>query len=343
MNVFLTGGGTLGSVSPLLAVASLLQRHGAKLFFVGTPHGPERKLVTERDITFLSISAPKLRRYWSWRHILVPAQLIMALWQAWRLIKRYHPDVIVAAGGFVAAPLVWMGWLFRVPSIIHQLDLRPGLVNILIHLCATKITVSFSQTVRYFPANKTYYIGTPLRDLTPTTHNIPVDPKFPTVLIMGGGTGAQAINNLVSKEICEFANVIHVTGQGKNNTNLKHLRYFCFEFLSEQFNEAINRATLVVSRAGLGSIAELAALSKPAMVIPIPRTHQEKNAFFLQEQHAAVVLDQNCLTPITFAQQIKNLLNNAGQLSELARNIHVLHQLDATKKFANFIIDLAAK
>lgn len=326
MKILLTGGGTLGSVSPLLAVLPQLQKDGHEVRFIGTRDGPEQELVEAAGVSFSSIATAKLRRYFSGWNLLTPFQFAIAIFQACIKLLAWRPDLIVSAGGFVSVPLVWAGRIFGVPSIIHQQDLEPGLANKLMVSSASKITVAFEDSLKDFPAAKTAWTGNPVRDLTSTTNEFELDSDFPTVFITGGGTGAQAINDLVSDKLCEFANVIHLIGKGKTATKINHQRYHGREFLVDEMMEAYEKADLVVARGGLGTISELAALGKAAIIIPLPDTHQEKNAAFLAKHQAAIVLDQTELTPEEFGERIKKLLADPEQRAELEKTDQILSQ-----------------
>ncbi len=333
----MTGGGTLGSVSPLLAVVEQLKAEGDKITFVGTVRGPERTLVEEAGIPFFTIVAPKLRRYLSLWHLAVPFQLGFGLWQALVIVARQRPQVIVSAGGYVAVPLVWVGWFFRIPSVIHQQDIQPSLTNKLLAPCASRITVGFESSLQDYPAKKTSWIGNPVRDLTPTTNRLKLDDSLPTVMIFGGGTGAKAINQLVTKELCDSMNVVHITGRGRGAGSFSHPRYHAYELLGEEMKEAYASAAVVVARAGLGTITELAALKKPAIIIPMPNTHQEPNAQLLKEREAAVVLDQRELTPESFRGQIQLLLGSSAQQEKLSTNLGALFPEESNQQFIKAI------
>jgi len=295
----------------------------------------EKKLVSQEKIIFYAMLAPKLRRYFTWRYLFFPLEVFISFFQALVVLLKNRPQVIVSAGGFVSVPLVWVGWLLRIPALIHQQDLQPGLANKLMAPLAVKITVAFPESLAYFPKKKTTWIGNPVRDLTPTTDNIALDKSVPTVFIMGGGTGACAINALVTPEICTFCNVIHMTGENRARklSVIHHPRYHQYAFLQAEMKEALQKAEVVVSRAGLGSISELAALAKPALIIPIPHSHQEKNADFLKTHQAAIILNQEKLTAQIFCQEIKSLLFNLQKKDILAKNISALSQKNATFQF----------
>jgi len=335
MKILFTGGGTAGSVTPLLAVAAQLQEHD--LFFIGTTAGVERKLVPD-SMHYLAIASGKLRRYWSWKNLVDPFIIAYAWFESLYLMAKYQPDVIVTAGSFVSVPVVWAGWMCNVKVIVHQQDLQVGLATKLMAWCASVKTKAF-QDIPF----QAQWIGNPVRDLIPTTSTLnPTPSTLPTLLIFGGGTGAQAINDLVSPALTEFANVIHITGSNKPSASSVSLqnsqRYQSFELLTENFTEALQLADLVVCRAGLGTISELAELGKPAIIIPMPQTHQELNAQFLAKHQAAVVLDQTQLTPETFMAAIKALLGDKAHCEQLAKNIHQLMKPQAAQTLAQLVV-----
>jgi UDP-N-acetylglucosamine--N-acetylmuramyl-(pentapeptide) pyrophosphoryl-undecaprenol N-acetylglucosamine transferase len=229
----------------------------------------------------------------------------------------------------------------NIPSLIHQQDVQLGLANFLMTSCAAKITIAFKESAKHFPASKTTWTGNPVRDLTPTTKSIVLDSGMPTVLIFGGGTGAQAINQLVTEQLCLSANVIHSTGTGKIAHPITHARYHSFEILQEEMKEALAKADVVVCRAGLGTITELAALKKPAIVIPMPDTHQEHNAKLLADARAAVVLDQRQLTAEKLSAAVVYLLNDHAKQGELSHNIAQFYRSDAAGRIAEIVSSLA--
>lgn len=337
MKIVLTGGGTLGSVSPLLAVVPELKARGHELYFIGTQSGPEETVVEKAGVEFFHITAPKLRRYFSLRHVLMPFEMIIGVLQSFLLLMQWQPKVIVSAGSFVSVPVVLAGSFMGIPCVIHQQDLQQGLAIRIMRKYARKITVVFEETTKYFPKSRVEWIGNPVRDLTPTTNTIAVDASVPTVMIFGGGTGAAAINDLVSDRLCAFANVIHVTGVGKSVSAVKHARYYAFEFLNEEMKEALAKADVVVARAGLGTISELAVLGKPAIIIPMPKSHQELNADLLKRNSAAVVLAQKELTPESFAQSVEALIGDKQKQAALSKAISALVKPNAHQKFVEIL------
>lgn len=337
MRILFAGGGTLGSVTPLLALIPTLLDHKHEILFVGTARGPEGAMIRARNIPFRHIVAPKLRRYISWRYILIPFELCIGIVQSARCLWRWKPDVIVTAGGYVAVPLGWIGWVLRIPLVVHQQDVRPGIANIYLQKMASVITVVFKESLVFFQRSKTQWVGNPVRDMNPTTHVFRLDANVPTVLIMGGGTGAQAINDYVSEDLCSFANVIHITGRGKSGPRITNPRYHELAFADEEMNEAYHCADVVVSRAGLGVITELAALGKPAILIPMPDTHQEENAKLIQRYNACVVCDQKLLNSRTFIAAVFELVRAPRRREVLSRNIKTLMPPHAIERMVAII------
>lgn len=338
--ILCAGGGTLGSVSPLLAVVPLLREQDADVRWIGTRQGPERRLVEEAAIPFNWITSTKFHRFITPRLLIQPFALMVAIAQAKWYLLRWRPDVIVSAGGFTAVPLIWVGWFLRIPAVVHQQDLRPTLSNKLVAPFVKRVTVAFKDSLEHF-GEKAEWIGNPVRDLSSTTSILQLDSTYPTVLITGGGTGAQAINELVTAELCEFANVIHLTGRGRegNMEPIQHKRYHRFEFLGEEMKEALQKADVVVARAGLGTISELAALGKASIIIPMPHTHQEENAQMLAQHNAAIVLDQLQIEKKDFVERIKEVLIDTKQRVALQQQIHSLHKADAEIEFSHLIIN----
>lgn len=342
------GGGTAGPVTPLLAVMREIQKRDAQASFhwVGTYKGPERALIAREHIAFSPLIAAKIDRFFSLRNFFAPFFFLAACVQARRVLKMERPDVIVAAGAFVSVPIVWMGKLMGIPSVIHQLDVRAGLANKLSAPAASAVTVTFPSSAEAFSATKTSCTGAPVRPeiLQPKTHVLPLRSDKPVVLVFGGGTGAQAINDLTvaaADEVLQHAQILHITGKGKG-AKLEKPDYHQFEFLTDEMGEALHKATIVVTRAGLGTFLELAALRKPAIVIPMPNSHQEENAAMLWQAHAAIVLDQSQISPQEFASKIIGLLKDETKRAQLSANIAKFYQPDSAAKIVDKIWEVAS-
>lgn len=348
--ILFTGGGTGGSVTPLLAIAEELRAQSEageyNFLWIGTRDGIEKGMVEKEGIIFRSISAGKLRRYFSWQNFIDPFLTIAGFFQSLSIIMKWKPDLIISAGSFVATPVIFAGWLARVPIIVHQLDVRPGLSNKLAAPFAKSVTVTFEKSLASF-GKKAVLTGNPIRprllDLY-NEHRAKIktdDGGLPVVLVLGGGTGAQFINELIEKSLTELTAIcepIHITGKNKSINQTASTNYQSYEFLNlEELAWAYAAADIVVSRAGIGTLTELAVLGKPTVIIPIPDSHQEENAQIFHEARAAIVLQQNELTPELFVKFISKILSDQPLIQELSENIGRIMKKDAIKQICEIV------
>lgn len=342
MKVIFSGGGTIGSVSPLLAIAEAVrkQQGDAEFLWLATKNGPEKKLIADYKISVKEIFSGKLRRYFSLSNFFSPLFFLLGFIQSFFIILKFKPNIIISAGGYVAVPVVWAGWLLRVPSIIHQQDVLPGLANKLMAPFAKIISVTFTQSLNDFADKKTILAGNPVRhdilvgDKQEAYNFFKLDSAKPTVLIFGGGTGAKSINNLVIESLdrlLSFCQVLHITG-GKSENVAEHSNYRHYDFLTNEMKLAYAAADLVVSRAGMSALSELQVLRKPAIIIPMPNSHQEANATEFFKKNAIAILDQRNLTPENFSASIKHLLEDKAEQQNLARNMAKVMPPNATEK-----------
>jgi len=357
--ILLSGGGTGGSVAPLLAVAEELKipqtpfdkggKNAFEFFWLGTKFGPEREMVEQAGIKFKEISGGKWRRYFSLKNFVDIFKIKLGFFQAFFIMLKWRPDLVMSAGSFISVPIVWAAWILRVPALIHQQDIHPGLANKLMAPLARTVTVTFEKSLIDY-GKKAIWIGNPTR----RSLEIP-NPKFqfpninnslPVVLILGGGTGAAAINKLVEdglSELTKFCQIIHVTGKDKPITNcqLSITNYAQCEFLeADKMAAAMKSADAVVTRAGLSFLSELSYLGKPTIIIPMPDSHQEANAAFFKANKAAVVVEQKYLTPKNFCEMIKALLEDEARRKQLAINIKQIMKPEASEAMVKIINDI---
>lgn len=342
MRIIFSGGGTIGSVSPLLAIYEGVkqQRPEAEFLWLATKNGPEKKLISSYGIKIKEISSGKLRRYLSLRNFFDPIFIFIGFIQSFFIILKFKPQIIISAGGFVAVPVVLAGALLKIPSIIHQQDVVPSLTNKLLAPLAKAVTVTFEKSLKDFSNKKTILTGNPVRadvlsgDKQQGLNFFKLDPSQPVVLIFGGGTGAIKLNELVFASLdslVSFCQVIHITG-GKTEAVAEHKNYRHYDFLTKEMSLAYAVADVVVSRAGMSVLTELVALRKPSIIIPMPGSHQELNATEFFKKNAIKVLHQQNLTPKNFSASIKHLLEDKVEQQNLSRNMaKVMHQ-DATQR-----------
>jgi len=355
MKIIYTGGGTMGSVSPLIAIHQRLSAfaisnqnatadrlqvnkknniiNNYKALWLGTRNGPEKEIIEKEGIEFKNIAAGKFRRYFDLNNILDLFKILIAFWQSFFILIFFRPNIILSAGGFVSVPVVLVAWILGIPVLIHQQDIRPGLANKLMAPAAARITVALDISLKDFSSRKTILVGNPVRiisnfqfPISKKISNFKFQNQLPVILVMGGGTGALAINNLILNnlnKLTKFCNVIHITGKNKNNKIINNNNnYKSFEFLGDQIFDVLNLADIVVSRAGLSSLTELAYFKKPTIIIPIPNSHQEDNAEYFADKNACIYLKQDDLDKNIFISNIKNLIDSKEIKKQLAENIH---------------------
>jgi UDP-N-acetylglucosamine--N-acetylmuramyl-(pentapeptide) pyrophosphoryl-undecaprenol N-acetylglucosamine transferase len=348
--IIFTGGGTGGSVAPLLAIAETLRETGDFDFlWLGTKKGPEKVMVEKENIVFKAIISGKLRRYFSWQNFTDIIRIKIGFFQSIFIISKFRPDLILTVGSFVSVPVAWAGWLCRVPVMIHQQDVRPGLANKLMSPAAKTITVTFEKSLADY-GNKAAWIGNPVRiNFRSKISDFKFDGfsiGFPTILVLGGGTGATAINELVGRsinELTQFCNVIHVTGENKKISNHKSQirNYLVEEFFSvDKMASAMKAACIVISRAGMSTLTELSFLGKPSILIPIPDSHQEDNAKLFEDAKAAIVLSQKELDKDRFVSSARGLLDDKDKQTSLSANIKKVIKTGANEEMVRIVKDL---
>lgn len=357
MRLIASGGGTAGHISPTLAALAALKSLDSDLevLYIGQAGSMEAKIVAAFGLEFAAISAGKFRRMHgaSLARQLVDLstlglnardslRVLSGVAQSLRIIRSFGPDAIFIKGGYVGLPVGLAAGLLRVPYIIHESDLVPGLANRLLAKRATKIAVGF-PTEKYpdWPAEKLVYTGNPVRreileaDPVAARRHFHLEADLPVVLVTGGSQGAEPINRTVVEalpRLLEKVQVIHVTGErGIEATRfrvgrlkLKHPeRYQAQAFLSDDMGLALAAADVVVGRAGATTIAELATLSKPAILVPNSSMagHQVANAQLLARSGAVRVIGEDRLSPTLLAREIEQVLDSTEERHNLIKNI----------------------
>lgn len=323
--IVLTGGGTAGHVTPNIALIAELKNQGWEIHYIGTKDGIEHKLISEiSGVTYHSVKSGKLRRYIDIKNLTDPFRVIAGIGQSVNLIRKIQPEIIFSKGGFVSVPVVMGGWLNRIPVIVHESDITPGLANKIATKFAKVVCTTFPETVEHFSQGKAVHTGTPIRkelfvgkaDRGKRISGF-VEDK-PVILVMGGSLGAVAINqtirSLLNKLTRRF-NIIHICGNGNFDSSLDNYPgYKQFEYVSDELPNLMALTDLVVSRAGANSIYEFLALKKPALLIPLPlsasRGDQILNARSFQKQGFSKVLEQESMTDDTLYDHIVDLFHN---------------------------------
>ena len=319
MKIVLTGGGTLGHVTPHLALIPQLQAEGWEIHYVGTAEGMEAdKIRSVPGITYHAVKSGKLRRYFSWQNFVDPFRVIAGAFQSAHVIGKIKPDVLFSKGGFVAVPVVFGAWLHRVPVLCHESDLTPGLANKLCKPFAKKIVTTFPECAQAL-GEKGECVGTPLRpelfrgDRDRGLVLFGFDGRKPVLLMMGGSSGAQSVNAALRAALPALLpdfDVAHLCGRGNLDAALEGTPgYRQIEFLDAELPDALACADLVLSRAGSNALMEFQALCKPMLLVPYPkgasRGDQILNAQSLERRGLCRVLLQEHMTAESLTEALR--------------------------------------
>ncbi len=332
--IVLTGGGTLGHVTPHLALIPHLLSRGYEIHYVGTENGMEApRMRAVEGVVYHAVRSGKLRRYFSWQNFTDPFRVIAGAFQSARLMGKIRPDVVFSKGGFVAVPVVFGAWIHRIPVLCHESDLTPGLANKLCRPFARRFATTFPECARAL-GKKAEMTGTPLRkELFQGNRErglalFGFDGKKPVLLMMGGSSGAQSVNAALRgalPELLEQFDIAHICGKGNLEENLAGTAgYAQKEFLNEELPDALACTDLVLSRAGANALCEFQALGKPMLLVPYPkgasRGDQILNAQSLEKRGLCRVLQQESMTPQTLAAALMKTWEEREKLSSALKN-----------------------
>ena len=346
--IVLTGGGTLGHVTPHLSLIPHLLQAGYEIHYIGTEKGMEaEKIRSVPGVTYHAVQSGKLRRYFSWQNFIDPFQVIAGAFQSARLMGKIKPDVVFSKGGFVAVPVVFGAWLHRVPVVCHESDLTPGLANRLCAPFARKIATTFPECAQAL-GPKAEMTGTPLRpelfrgSRARGLSLLGFDGSKPILLMMGGSSGAQAVNKALREALPRLTDkfdVAHICGKGNLDEALQGMSgYRQLEFLDAELPDALACADLVLSRAGSNALCEFQALCKPMLLVPYPkgasRGDQILNAQSLQKRGLARVLLQEDMTTDTL---VKALEKTWADREQLTAALHAAPPADGTERVLEMI------
>lgn len=322
--IVLTGGGTAGHVTPNIALLPRLKESGYDVHYIGSYDGIEKKLIEELGIPYYGIASGKLRRYFDIKNFTDPFRVIHGYGQAKKLIKSLQPDVVFSKGGFVSVPVVKAAAKYKVPTIIHESDMTPGLANRLSIPSAWKVCCNFPETLNHLPSEKAVLTGSPIRkellsgDKARAAQFTGLSLHKPVILIIGGSLGAASVNEAVRRNLTQLLQkyqIIHLCGKGKLEESLKKLDgYVQYEYIKKELADLFALADIVISRAGANAICELLALRKPNLLIPLSakasRGDQILNAKSFEKQGFSKVLDEDTMTDADFLAAVEEVYEN---------------------------------
>lgn len=347
MKVLITG----AHFTPAVAVIEELKKNkNIEIVYVGrktTQEGDnspsaESQILPSMGVKFIPITTGRLQRSFTLYTIPSLLKIPVGFLQALYIILSQKPDVVLSFGGYVAVPLVVAGWLFSIPVIVHEQTLVSGLANTISSLFADKVAVSFKDTLK---GEKVILTGNPIRkNILGLSHPRGVT-KGPVVLITGGNQGSHAINLAVEEalsKLVKIAKIIHVTGDSKFKDferlqNHQSENYMVKKWAGKEWGQLLSEADLLVSRAGINTLSEMAILGKPGLVIPVPylyKDEQNKNAKYFEKLGLVKVLPQSKLSGETLITNIKAMLKDLDKLKEEATKAKSVIIPDAAKRLA---------
>ena len=350
--IVLTGGGTAGHVTPNIALLPSLREAGFEIAYMGSYDGIEKKLIADFDIPYQGIATGKFRRYLDPKNFSDPFRVLKGYAEARKYLKEFKPDVVFSKGGFVSVPVVRAAASLKIPCIIHESDITPGLANKLCIPVARKVCCNFPETLNHLPKEKAVLTGSPIRkelaegnrlaglDMCGFTANKPV------ILVMGGSLGALNVNQAVRAALpglLEDFQIIHLCGKDKvDNLLLTTPGYKQFEYVKTELKDLFAACDLVISRAGANAICEILALKKPNILIPLPaevsRGDQLLNAASFKEQGFSIVIEEDDLDTKTLTEAVKELYENPNTYINAMSSSS---QTDSVSKIMSLILEAA--
>ena len=366
--IVLTGRGSGGHFYPLMAVAEELNKQASPenhltLHYLG-PKPYNQEVLQKNQINFVQIPSGKKTKYFSLGNLFTPFKILWGLIVALQKLYFIYPDVVFSKGSYTSVPVILAAAFLRIPIVIHESDTQVGSANKLATRFARYIAIAYDDVAQFFPSEKTALVGIPLRQdfLAPQPDaanalGIPTDKLI--ILVTGGSLGAQRINELLLNSLDELLphyTIIHQTGADNEESvrqssaslisdkNLLGHYYVRGSLTTHDMNLAMSAAHLIISRAGSGTIFEIAAKNKPAIIIPIPEAishDQRTNAFAYARSGAASVLEEENFTDDLLSNEINRIMGDQNVYANMAKAAEAFACKDAGQTIAKTIIDIA--
>ncbi|GGI42174.1 undecaprenyldiphospho-muramoylpentapeptide beta-N-acetylglucosaminyltransferase [Mammaliicoccus stepanovicii] len=317
-----TGGGTIGHVAVNLALIPEAEKRNIETIYIGSKNGIEREMIesSATNTQYIPISSGKLRRYLSFDNLKDIFKVIKGIFDARKALKKEKPDFVFSKGGFVSVPVIIAAKSLKIPSIIHESDVTPGLANKIAMKFSNKLYTTFEETLKYVPKEKSDFIGAIIReDLRDGSKEegyklTGFNSELPVLLIMGGSLGSKVINKTIHDNLDYLTKkyqIIHLTGKGNVDPNINKEGYVQYEFVSKELMHFYAITDTVISRAGANAIYEFATLQIPMLLIPLgldqSRGDQIDNAKIFEGKGFAKVLQEKEVNQ-------SNLVRNLDQL-----------------------------
>lgn len=366
MKILFTGGGTAGHIFPIIALVREIKKinpeGNLQFFYIGPKDQFALALLAQEGIEIRTIMAGKFRRYLSFQNIIDIFKVPVGIIQAFFNIYVISPDLIFSKGGYGSLPACIAGWLLLTPIFLHESDVSPGLANKIASKMSLEIFTAYPiEKIQYFPAKKMIAVGNPLRREILEGSDKEAKKLFkltgekPVIFVLGGSQGAQKINDTILSilnDILESFEIIHQTGSVNFSEVEKEAEaivekklknyYHPLPFLNDkELSYAYHAADLVLSRAGAGSIFEIAAVGKPSILVPLSNSaqgHQVNNAYVYSEKGAALVMEEVNFTPHFFLEKLKYLFSQPKMLKDMSKKAKEFSKPEAARIIADYVV-----
>lgn len=369
LRLIIAAGGTGGHVLPAVAVLEELGHRDipTEVLWIGSRQGVEREITRAQGIPFAAVQTGKLRRYFDLQTVTDAFRIPIGVVQAWARVRGFNPDVIFSTGGNVSVPTV-VGGARRAPVLTHEQTAQVGIANKIAARFATRFAAAYDETAAIARGlhQNVVVTGNPVRgslsqgDPARARSHFGLTDDLPVIFVTGGARGASPINQRIEAllpALLEHAQIVHQAGPSSANDDASRLvraretwpeplrsRYVVREFLGPELADLYAITDLVIGRSGAGTVAELALLGAPSILIPLPGTwgdEQRKNARVLTNVAGAVVLEQDDATPDRLRQEVLGLLNDAVRREAMAMALRGIARPNAAAHLVDELLDLA--
>jgi UDP-N-acetylglucosamine--N-acetylmuramyl-(pentapeptide) pyrophosphoryl-undecaprenol N-acetylglucosamine transferase len=358
MKIMIAGGGTGGHLFPALAVAEgfKIREPGNEVLFVGSRRGLETSILPKEGYVLRTIAVTSVKGKPFWGKLVSLMTVPRGLFQSWRLLHSFNPDMVLGMGGYASGPVVLTAWATGYPTAIHEQNTFPGLSNRILGRFVDRIFVSFADSIRHFPPAKTFVTGNPVRErIRSSSLRKEQKARTPfTLFIFGGSQGAHHLNQAVEEALTELREwkekltIIHQTGEKDFQRVQEAYRREEFQAEVHPFIHDMDRAyalaDLVLCRAGATTLFELMSTGKPAILVPYPfaaNDHQTLNAKTMQDAGAAILVADGDLTGFHLSRILKELIQDPPRLKKMGEQAAALAKPDAAQKIVHLCYELA--
>lgn len=348
MKVIIVAGGTGGHIYPAIAIINKIKEKEpkSKFLYIGTSDRMEKDIIPKLGIDFVGIEMSGLSRKNIFKNGTVFKKFFKAVKRAEEEIKKFKPDIVIGAGGYITAPVLYAAHKLKVPTLIHEQNSIPGMSNKFIGSFADKICVSLPNSINLFPKKKTVYTGNPRSEeiihvRKKNKKSLGFDENKKLVVFVMGSLGSTTMTEKLKKLIPMFSNkayqVLVITGKSyfddyKNIELADNVKVVPF---MEELINLLKDSDLIVSRAGASTIAEITAIGLPAILVPSPyvtNNHQYKNAKELEDNGACHVIEEKDFTPQKVISEIDKIFDNKSAYDEMIENSKRLGIIDSATR-----------